>query len=134
MTVQFPPEPEPTPEERVRRARYRELENTLTYIGLAEFEYERDECRAARLWMQDARRSLGALALLSAPASEALAEEVRGTVESLRVALEQILGDGSLPSRREHSNPAGNTALDTIMDAVDDLSQGHESHPRDDED
>lgn len=60
-----------------------------------------------------------------------------GTIKSRvargRVALEQILGDGSLPSRREHSNPAGNTALDTIMDAVDDLSQGHESRSSEDD-
>ena len=51
-----------------------------------------------------------------------------GTIKSRvargRVALEQILTQGALPSRREHSNPYGNTALDTIMDEVDDLSRG----------
>ena len=40
-----------------------------------------------------------------------------------RVALEQILSGGTLPSRREHQNEAGMTALDTIMGEVDDLSR-----------
>ncbi|MES2753591.1 MAG: sigma-70 family RNA polymerase sigma factor [Pseudomonadota bacterium] len=50
-----------------------------------------------------------------------------GTIKSRvargRVALEQILSGGTLPSRREHTNPDGNTALDTIMDEVNDLSR-----------
>lgn len=49
-----------------------------------------------------------------------------GTIKSRvargRVALDQILNDGSLPSRRTHANPEGQTALDTIMGEVDELS------------
>ena len=51
-----------------------------------------------------------------------------GTIKSRvargRVALEQILSDGSLPSRRGHTNPDGQSALDTIMGEVQDLSGG----------
>lgn len=64
MTVEFTPEPDPTPADSVRKARWREIENALTYIGLAEFEYERDDFKAGRTWLEDARRALGALALL----------------------------------------------------------------------
>lgn len=64
MPVEFIPESEPTPEERARKLRWTELENALTYIGLAQFEYERDDFKAGRLWLDDARRALGALALL----------------------------------------------------------------------
>ena len=50
-----------------------------------------------------------------------------GTIKSRvargRVALETILGDGSLPSRRTHSNEPGMTALDTIMGEVESLSR-----------
>ena len=49
-----------------------------------------------------------------------------GTIKSRvargRVALEALMSDGALASRREHSNPEGQTALDTIMGEVDDLS------------
>lgn len=49
-----------------------------------------------------------------------------GTIKSRvargRVALEAILSGNVLPSRREHTNPSGATALDTIMDEVNDLS------------
>ena len=41
------------------------------------------------------------------------------------VALETILTEGSLPSRREHETDVNKTALDTIMGEVDELSRGH---------
>jgi RNA polymerase sigma-70 factor (ECF subfamily) len=51
-----------------------------------------------------------------------------GTIKSRvargRVALEQILTDGSLPSRRDHETDTSRTALETIMDEVEGLSQG----------
>ena len=50
-----------------------------------------------------------------------------GTIKSRvargRAALETLLNEGALPSRRTHSNPPGKTALDTIMDEVNDLSR-----------
>ena len=50
-----------------------------------------------------------------------------GTIKSRvargRVALEAILSDGSLPSRRTHTNEPGMTALDTIMGDVEELSR-----------
>jgi hypothetical protein len=39
-----------------------------------------------------------------------------------RVALEALLSEGKLPSRRTFKGPAG-TALQAIMDQVDDLSR-----------
>jgi RNA polymerase sigma-70 factor (ECF subfamily) len=50
-----------------------------------------------------------------------------GTIKSRvargRVALETIMNDNSLPSRRTHSNEPGMSALDTIMGEVEDLSR-----------
>ena len=50
-----------------------------------------------------------------------------GTIKSRvargRVALETILSEGSLPSRREHLTDTSRTALDTIMGEVDELSR-----------
>ena len=53
-----------------------------------------------------------------------------GTIKSRvargRVALEQLLTGGKLPSRREHKTDPGRTALQTIMGQVDELSCDHE--------
>lgn len=53
-----------------------------------------------------------------------------GTIKSRvargRVALESILNGGELPSRRESPGNGGRTALDTIMDEVDELSGGRD--------
>jgi RNA polymerase sigma-70 factor (ECF subfamily) len=40
-----------------------------------------------------------------------------------RVALEAVMSDNTLASRRTHSNEPGMSALDTIMGEVDDLSR-----------
>ncbi|AHE51795.1 sigma-70 family RNA polymerase sigma factor [Sphingomonas sanxanigenens] len=50
-----------------------------------------------------------------------------GTIKSRvargRAALESLMTDGALPSRRTHSNAPGKTALEAIMDDVDSLSR-----------
>lgn len=50
-----------------------------------------------------------------------------GTIKSRvargRVALENILSEGQLPSRRSHEQDPNKSALDTIMGQVDDLSR-----------
>jgi RNA polymerase sigma-70 factor (ECF subfamily) len=54
-----------------------------------------------------------------------------GTIKSRvargRVALESILSEGSLPSRRDHETDPNVTALDSIMGQVEDLSGGAQS-------
>ncbi|WP_010215711.1 sigma-70 family RNA polymerase sigma factor [Sphingomonas sp. PAMC 26621] len=54
-----------------------------------------------------------------------------GTIKSRvargRVALEAVMGNNLLPSRRTHSNEPGMSALDTIMGEVDDLSRDRRS-------
>jgi len=56
-----------------------------------------------------------------------------GTIKSRvargRVALEALMSEGNLPSRREGPEHPGQTALDSIMDEVDDLSGGHNPAP-----
>ena len=54
-----------------------------------------------------------------------------GTIKSRvargRVALEQLLSSGKLPSRRQHKTDPDKSALQTIMGEVDELSRDHES-------
>lgn len=61
-----------------------------------------------------------------------------GTIKSRvargRVALEALMSEGHLPSRREDIAHPGRTALDSIMDEVDDLSGGHNPAPDEGED
>jgi RNA polymerase sigma-70 factor (ECF subfamily) len=42
------------------------------------------------------------------------------------VALESLLNDGKLPSRRSHQTVENQTALQTIMSEVDELSRDRE--------
>ena len=53
-----------------------------------------------------------------------------GTIKSRvargRVALEQLLSSGKLPSRRQHKTDPDKSALQTIMGEVDELSRDHE--------
>lgn len=124
----------------------------LSQMRRARFKGEWDELTAARVLAapasQDRHVELGdmqrALMHLPQPQREALilvgaggfayeeAAEICGcavgTIKSRvargRVALENLLADGKLPSRRTHENPSGKTALQTIMSEVDDLSRG----------
>ena len=123
----------------------------LSQMRRARFKGEWDEITAAKLLAapasQDRHVELGdmqrALLHLPQPQREALilvgaggfayeeAAEICGcavgTIKSRvargRVALEALLSDGKLPSRREHATDPNTTALQTIMDQVDHLSR-----------
>lgn len=123
----------------------------LSQMRRARFKGEWDELTAARVLAapasQDRHVELGdmqrALMHLPQPQREALilvgaggfayeeAAEICGcavgTIKSRvargRVALENLLSEGKLPSRRTHENPAGKTALQTIMGEVEELSR-----------
>jgi RNA polymerase sigma factor (sigma-70 family) len=123
----------------------------LSQMRRARFKGEWDELTASRLLAapasQDRHVELGdmqrALLHLPQPQREALilvgaggfayeeAAEICGcavgTIKSRvargRVALEALLSEGKLPSRREHKVDAGKTALQSIMGEVDDLSR-----------
>src|SRR5438132_13741432 len=126
----------------------------LSQMRRARFKGEWDELTASKLLAapasQDKHIELGdmqrALLHLPQPQREALilvgaggfayeeAAEICGcavgTIKSRvargRVALEALLADGKLPSRRTHSTPGNQGALQTIMDEVDELSRDRE--------
>jgi len=123
----------------------------LSQMRRARFKGEWDELTASKLLAapasQDRHIELGdmqrALMHLPQPQREALilvgaggfayeeAAEICGcavgTIKSRvargRVALEALLNEGKLPSRRSHSTPGDRTALQTIMGEVDELSR-----------
>ena len=123
----------------------------LSQMRRARFKGEWDEITASRLLAapasQDRHVELGdmqrALLHLPQPQREALilvgaggfayeeAAEICGcavgTIKSRvargRVALEALLSDGKLPSRRDHKSDPNVSALQTIMDQVDHLSR-----------
>src|SRR5687768_9489657 len=123
----------------------------LSQMRRARFKGEWDEITASRLLAapasQDRHVELGdmqrALMHLPQPQREALilvgaggfayeeAAEICGcavgTIKSRvargRVALESLLAEGKLPSRREHETPSNRSALQTIMNEVDHLSR-----------
>lgn len=123
----------------------------LSQMRRARFKGEWDELTASKLLAapasQDRHIELGdmqrALLHLPQPQREALilvgaggfayeeAAEICGcavgTIKSRvargRVALEALMTNGKLPSRREHVSDAGKTALQSIMGEVDELSR-----------
>jgi RNA polymerase sigma factor (sigma-70 family) len=137
----------------------------LSQMRRARFKGEWDEITASKMLAapasQDRHVELGdmqrALLHLPQPQREALilvgaggfayeeAAEICGcavgTIKSRvargRVALEALLTDGKLPSRREHETDPNRSALQTIMNEVDDLSRdrdpsGRSLHDEDD--
>ena len=125
----------------------------LSQMRRARFKGEWDEITASKILAapasQDRHIELGdmqrALMHLPQPQREALilvgaggfayeeAAEICGcavgTIKSRvargRVALEQLLSSGKLPSRRQHRTDPDKSALQTIMGEVDDLSRDH---------
>ena len=123
----------------------------LSQMRRARFKGEWDDITASKLLAapasQDRHVELGdmqrALMHLPQPQREALilvgaggfayeeAAEICGcavgTIKSRvargRVALEALLTEGKLPSRRDHESPAGQSALQSIMSEVEDLSR-----------
>ena len=91
MPVEFVPGEELSPAERVRRMQWRELDNALAYLGHAQFQYEHGDLEAGRMWLDDARRALGALALLLAegPDAEAYARLLEAVLTPPRTAAEK---------------------------------------------
>ena len=130
----------------------------LSQMRRARFKGEWDELTASKLLAapasQDRHIELGdmrrALLHLPQPQREALilvgaggfayeeAAEICGcavgTIKSRvargRVALEALLTDGKLPSRREHETDPNRSALQTIMNEVDDLSRDRDPSGR----
>ena len=127
----------------------------LSQMRRARFKGEWDEMTAAKILAapasQDRHIELGdmqrALMHLPQPQREALIlvgaggfayEEAAdicgcavGTIKSRvargRVALEGLLSGGKLPSRRQHKTDPNKSALQTIMNEVDDLSTGSDA-------
>lgn len=88
MPVEFIPGEELSPAERVRRMQWRKVDNALAYLGHAQFQYEHGDQDAGRMWLDDARRALGALALLLAegPDAEAYARLLDAVLTPPRAA------------------------------------------------
>ncbi|HEV2748381.1 MAG TPA: sigma-70 family RNA polymerase sigma factor [Allosphingosinicella sp.] len=129
----------------------------LSQMRRARFKGEWDELTASKLLAapasQDRHVELGdlqrALMHLPQPQREALilvgaggfayeeAAEICGcavgTIKSRvargRVALETLLAEGKLPSRRDHESNGNKTALQSIMSEVDDLSRDRDPDP-----
>ena len=127
----------------------------LSQMRRARFKGEWDDVTAAKILAapasQDRHIELGdmqrALMHLPQPQREALilvgaggfayeeAAEICGcavgTIKSRvargRVALEALMTGGTLPSRRQHKTDPDKTALQTIMNEVDELSRNHEA-------
>ena len=130
----------------------------LSQMRRARFKGEWDDVTAAKILAapasQDRHVELGdmqrALMHLPQPQREALilvgaggfayeeAAEICGcavgTIKSRvargRVALEALLTDGNLPSRRDHETDSSKTALQSIMSEVDDLSRDRDPGAR----